>query len=65
MHYLPELLTEGKGMWNLENFISGLSGISMRLFTYGLGWSAEEVEVFLVEVRKDMRDTKIHTWYPM
>jgi hypothetical protein len=54
-----------KGMWTLENFTTGLQGISLALFTRGLGWTAEELEVFLVDVRKDLRDTKIHAYYPM
>lgn len=52
-------------MWMLENFSSGLSGLSMALFTRGLGWSLEETERFLVDVRKDMKDTKIHGYYTM
>ncbi|KAE9367287.1 S-adenosyl-L-methionine-dependent methyltransferase [Stipitochalara longipes BDJ] len=51
------------GMWMLENFSSGVSGLSMALFTRGLGWTADETEAFLVDVRKDMKDTKIHGYY--
>jgi hypothetical protein len=64
-HRQAEFLTRMEGMWTLENFTTGLSGLSMALFTRGLGWTAKELEVFLVDVRKDMRDTKIHTYYPM
>jgi hypothetical protein len=52
-------------MWMLENFSDGLSGLSMAVFTRGLGWSQEELEVFLIEVRKSMKDPKIHGYYPM
>lgn len=48
-----------------ENFSDGLSGLSMAVFTRGLGWTQEELEVFLVEVRKSIKDTKIHGYYPM
>jgi len=48
-----------------ENFSGGVQGLSMAIFTRGLGWSAEEVEAFLVDVRKDMKDTKIHGYYSM
>jgi hypothetical protein len=37
----------------------------MALFTRGLGWTKEELEVFLVEVRKSMKDKSIHGYYPM
>jgi len=53
------------GMWTLENIAGGLQGLSMALFTRGLGWSADELEVFLAGVRKDMRDRKIHVYYEM
>jgi hypothetical protein len=37
----------------------------MAVFTRGLGWSNEELEVFLAEVRKSMKDTSVHGYYPM
>ena len=52
-------------MWNHENISGGLESLSLGLFTRCLGWSKEEVEVFLVDVRKEMKDTKIHAYYPM
>ncbi|KAG4440779.1 hypothetical protein IFR05_003766 [Cadophora sp. M221] len=53
------------GIWNCENFTSGLSGISMALFTRVFGWTPEQLEVFLVDVRKDMKDTRIHAYWPI
>ncbi|KAH7244432.1 S-adenosyl-L-methionine-dependent methyltransferase [Fusarium redolens] len=53
------------GFWCNHNIAGELSGLSMALFTRGLGWSAEEVEVFLAKVRTDMRDRRIHAWWPM
>lgn len=53
------------GLWALENIVGGLQGLSMALFTRGLGWSAEELEVFLAGVRRDMRDRKMHVYYDM
>lgn len=53
------------GAWNYENMTSGLEAISLGLFTRVLGWSREEVDVFLIDVRKDIKNTKIHCYYPM
>ncbi len=53
------------GLWNYENLSSNLSGISAALFTRGLGWSPEELETFLVDVRKDMKNSRIHAYWPM
>lgn len=53
------------GMWTLENFTSGLSAFSMAFFTRVLGWSKEEVEVFLVDVRREMNNRKVHAYWPV
>ncbi|KKA23157.1 hypothetical protein T310_2883 [Rasamsonia emersonii CBS 393.64] len=48
------------GLFNATQLHDGLSGLSMRLFTNVLGWTREEVEVFLVDVRKDLKNPQIH-----
>ncbi|KAK2054413.1 methyltransferase domain-containing protein [Colletotrichum caudatum] len=53
------------GMWTYEDLGAGLSGLSLALFTRALGWSKEQLEVFLIDVRKDMKDRSIHGWWPM
>ncbi|KAK0387404.1 hypothetical protein NLU13_5716 [Sarocladium strictum] len=53
------------GMWTYENLGNGGSGLSLALFTRALGWTAEEVEVFLVQVRKDMKNPSVHGWWPI
>jgi len=52
-------------MWAHEASVSNLSGMSTALYTRGLGWSAEEVEVFLAGVRNDMKNLKIHSFWSM
>lgn len=52
-------------MWNLENMAPALEGFSMALFTRVLGWSKEEVQTFLIDVRKELKDPKIHAYWPM
>lgn len=53
------------GFWSCHNIAGELSGLSMALFTRALGWSSEDVEVFLTNVRTDMKDRRIHAWWPM
>ncbi|RDL31152.1 S-adenosyl-L-methionine-dependent methyltransferase [Venustampulla echinocandica] len=53
------------GLWNCENLTQGLSGLSMALLTRVHNWSMEEVEAFLVNVRKELKDPKIHSYLPM
>ncbi|KAI9733995.1 MAG: hypothetical protein M1834_002652 [Cirrosporium novae-zelandiae] len=53
------------GLWNLENVLQGLSGFCLAMFTRGLGWTKEEVEVFLINVRKELKNTKTHGYIPV
>jgi hypothetical protein len=53
------------GTWTHETTSSNLSGMSVALFTRALGWSSEELEVFLTDVRKDMKNHRIHAYWPM
>jgi hypothetical protein len=53
------------GSWCYQNIAGDLSGLSMALFTRGLGWTAEAVEVFLANVRRDMNSRSIHAWWPI
>lgn len=52
-------------MWNQENLTSGLMGLSVAIFTRLLGWSVDELELFLVDVRREMKDTSIHAYWEM
>ncbi|KAG4282237.1 hypothetical protein FPRO04_13358 [Fusarium proliferatum] len=51
------------GTWSCHMLRSGLDGISMGLLMK-LGWTVDEVNVFLAEVRRDLINTEIHGyWY--
>ncbi|KAM5385175.1 hypothetical protein ACJZ2D_001136 [Fusarium nematophilum] len=50
------------GAWNNENASQVLESATLAPFTRGLGWSAEEVTLFLVEVRKDLNNPEIHAY---
>ncbi|KAL9088292.1 MAG: hypothetical protein Q9165_006216 [Trypethelium subeluteriae] len=53
------------GMFEMENFLRGIEGMSFRLFEKGLGWSAMETEVFLASVKKDVKNLRYHMYYPL
>lgn len=53
------------GTWTLVNIEAGIQALSLMLFTNVLGWTASEVETFLVGVRKDLRNKSIHAYWPM
>jgi hypothetical protein len=51
------------GLYNRSIIIDGLQGVGMAPLTRALGWTPAEVEVFLVEVRKSLMDSSIHSYY--
>ncbi|KAJ9138480.1 S-adenosyl-L-methionine-dependent methyltransferase [Pleurostoma richardsiae] len=53
------------GMWNCANIDSGLEGLTLFLFTRGLGMSKEECLAYCAKARKELRDTHIHAYWPM
>lgn len=48
-----------------ENYHGGLESMSLAIFTRILGWSPEELDIFLVGVRKDMKNSKVHSYLPV
>jgi hypothetical protein len=52
------------GAWNMLNSLDGLEGFTMRPFQY-LGMSPEEVQVVIAKTKQDIRNRKIHTYWPM
>lgn len=53
------------GAFELENFIRGLEGMSLRILEKGLGWSAAKTSAFCAEVRNDIRNRRYHSYYPL
>lgn len=52
------------GKFGLVALYSGVYGMSVRLFKDVLGWSEEQLQVFLVEFRKELRMKSIHSYWP-
>ncbi|RDW61657.1 S-adenosyl-L-methionine-dependent methyltransferase-16 [Coleophoma crateriformis] len=53
------------GTWGLANVYGGLESICLAVFTRVLGWTKEEIDVFLIDVRKELKDPKIHSYGPI
>lgn len=53
------------GAWVCENMNQALQALSLMAFTHGLGWSAAETELLLMEVRKDFKNRSMHAYWPM
>ncbi|KAH0432988.1 methyltransferase domain-containing protein [Colletotrichum camelliae] len=50
------------GLYNRSMLIDALQAVSMAPLTRGLKWSASEVEIFLIDVRKSLMNTSIHSY---
>ncbi|KAK2730844.1 methyltransferase domain-containing protein [Colletotrichum kahawae] len=50
------------GFWNHDNFCAGLEGFMMAPLTRAHNWTKEEVTVFGMQVRNDMRNRNIHAY---
>lgn len=50
------------GAISLQNMTEGIASLSTAAFTRILGWSQERLEVFLVRVRQDLMDRRVHVY---
>ncbi|ETN36863.1 uncharacterized protein HMPREF1541_07850 [Cyphellophora europaea CBS 101466] len=53
------------GLLNWTQLWEGLPGLSLRLFIDVLGYTREELEILLMEVRKDMQSPSIHPMFDL
>jgi methyltransferase family protein len=51
-------------MFFQEDLLNALEGVSLKVMGL-MGWSVEEILVFLTSVREDIKDTSIHAYLPM
>lgn len=51
------------GMYNRLYWEQGLEGWCLYLFTHYLGWKYEEIQVFIAEMRKTLRDKTVHAYH--
>lgn len=53
------------GHYMLENIYAGIEGASLMLFTKVLGWTKDEVEVDIANVRREVMGRRKHIYVPM
>ncbi|CAK7207605.1 hypothetical protein SEUCBS139899_010415 [Sporothrix eucalyptigena] len=53
------------GLWQMTNFLDGMQAITMTVLTKGLGMTPTEVELLLMDVRKDVQNTNVHFYIPV
>ncbi|KAL9619474.1 MAG: hypothetical protein Q9160_005911 [Pyrenula sp. 1 TL-2023] len=58
-------LEKNIGWLTLENTKQFISAIALNLFTKHLGWSTGQVELFLIDVRRDLSDRNKHYFWQL
>jgi hypothetical protein len=53
------------GAFEMDNLLRGVSGMSYRMFSKAFGWTSQQTEVFLVNVRRDIQNLRYHTYYDL
>ncbi|KAH7411286.1 S-adenosyl-L-methionine-dependent methyltransferase [Cadophora sp. MPI-SDFR-AT-0126] len=53
------------GMTMLANSMEGVEGATLKMFTGLYGMSIEEVQEVIRDVKRDLCDRRIHTYYPL
>ncbi len=53
------------GRCNRDNIEAGIEGFSLRPFLEYQNWTWEELQALLAAVRKDIKDTEIHAYWPL
>jgi hypothetical protein len=53
------------GRFNETNLLDGLQAFSLQPFQKGLGWTKDEIEVYLVQIRKALSDRSVHAYHKM
>lgn len=53
------------GTFQLVAMLDGLQGLTLALWTRALGWTAEEIEVFLAKCRDEWKNRKVHSYWPL
>ncbi|KAK1460548.1 methyltransferase [Colletotrichum cuscutae] len=51
------------GRWNCANLVMGLEAFSLGLLTRVKGWTRDAVEEFCAEVKKEVKDTRLHAYW--
>lgn len=46
------------GAFEMHNMVRGVSAMSLRMFNKAYGWSRDQIELFLVQVRKDAQNLR-------
>ena len=53
------------GLFQLAAMLEGIDGLTLALWTRVLGFSEEEITVFLAKVKAEFRRSSVHSYWPL
>jgi hypothetical protein len=53
------------GAFEMQSLLQGASAFSLRTLAKAYGWTQERTELFLIDMRRDVRDLRYHTYYQL
>lgn len=51
------------GAWNYLQITEGLEAFTYALFSRVLGYSQKEIDVVCAKIRKEMKDSRMHSYF--
>lgn len=61
----PDRKLHELGRWNQYRLHDGVEGFMLRLLTSTLQWRYEQAQVFLADMRANLRDYRTHAYLPV
>jgi len=52
------------GQYQREISADGIAGLAFGTLCRGASWTKEEVGLYIVDVKKSLMDSKVHSYYP-
>jgi len=53
------------GLFALVNMLEGYHGLSVKVFTQLLGWSAEELDILIAKCKREVQRKEVHAYWPL
>lgn len=53
------------GKYQVVQELKVIDSYTPKLFEHALGWTAQEIQVFMAKVKKELKDPSIHLYLPV
>ncbi|KAK6227003.1 TAM domain methyltransferase [Colletotrichum tabaci] len=53
------------GAWNYENISQAAEALAMNSLTRAFNWSRDDVDLLLINVQQDLKNSNYHAYFPV